>query len=219
MQSHAATVAQYLAELPADRRAAIAAVRAVILANLDADVDECMNYGMIGYVVPHRVYPPGYHCNPKLPLPYISLASQKGHMSLYLGSVYCGCGTDEQPGDNLDAAWFRERWAQTGKRLDMGKACIRFKQLDDLALDVIAEAIKRVPTRRFIESYEANLAAPRSPGKPTTKVTTKPTTKVTTNPTTKVTAKPTTKVPAKPTTKVPADRPAPARPPARKKRA
>ncbi len=203
MQSQAATVAQYLAELPADRRAAIAAVRAVILANLDADVDECMSYGMIGYVVPHRVYPPGYHCNPKLPLPYISLASQKGHMSLYLGSVYCGCGTDEQPGDNLDAAWFRERWAQTGKQLDMGKACVRFKKLDDLALDVIAEAIKRVPTRKFIESYEANLAAPRSPGKPTTKVP----------------AKPTTKVAAKPTNKVAKKQTSPARPPARKPRA
>lgn len=159
MQSKATTVQAYLAGLPEDRRAALLAVRGVILENLDPDIEEGMSYGMIGYAVPHRVYPAGYHCNPKLPLPYAGLASQKGHMSLYLESVYCG-GSD----DSEDARWLREQWARSGKKLDMGKSCIRFKKLEDLALDVIAEAIKRVPARTFIEHYEAGLRA-RAPAK------------------------------------------------------
>ncbi len=91
MQSKAATVKEYLASLPPDRRAALQAVRAVILKNLDPDIHESMSYGMIGYAVPHSVFPAGYHCDPKMPLPFAGLASQKGYMSLYLMSVYCGC--------------------------------------------------------------------------------------------------------------------------------
>ena len=146
MQSKATTVEQYLAELPDDRRAAIEAVRRVILDNLDEEYEEGMSYGMIGYYVPHRVYPAGYHCDPKLPLPFANLASQKNHMALYLMCIY---------GDSPLAHWFREAWARTGKKLDMGKACVRFKKLDDLALDVIGEAIKRVPARTYIEYCEA----------------------------------------------------------------
>src|SRR5436853_3693613 len=123
MQSKAANVSDYLASLPPDRRTAIEAVRKVILANLDKDYEEGMQYGMIGYYVPHRVYPPGYHCDPKQPLPFICLASQKNYMSLYLGSAY---GPDQEKP-------FREAWAKTGKKLDMGKSCIHFKKLDDLA--------------------------------------------------------------------------------------
>jgi hypothetical protein len=145
MQSKATTVTQYLAELPDDRRSVIERVRAVILHHLDPVFEEGMQYGMIGYYVPHRVYPAGYHCDPRQPLPFICLASQKNYMSLYLGCVY---GPDrEQP--------FREAWAKTGKKLDMGKSCVRFKQLDDLALDVIGEAIRRTPARAFIEYYKA----------------------------------------------------------------
>ncbi len=125
MQSKATTVKQYLAELPADRRLAIEGVRAVILKNLDPVFEEGMQYGMIGYYVPRRAYPPGYHCDPKQPLPFICLASQKNYMSLYLGCAY-GPGR-ERP--------FREAWANTGKKLDMGKSCVRFKKLDDLALE------------------------------------------------------------------------------------
>ncbi len=146
MQSKATTVQQYLAELPADRRAAIESVRAAILKNLDPTYEEGMQYGMIGYYVPHRVYPPGYHCNPKQPLPFVSLASQKNHMSLYLGCVY---------GHSERERWFREAWAKTGKKLDMGKSCVRFKKLEDLALDVVGEAIHRVPARAFIQEYES----------------------------------------------------------------
>jgi hypothetical protein len=151
MQSKATTVQQYLAELPADRRSAIESVRAVILKNLDPLYEEGMQYGMIGYYVPHRVYPPGYHCDPKQPLPFVSLASQKNYMAVYLGCVY---------GDPERERWFRETWAKTGKKLDMGKVCVRFKKLEDLALEVVGESIRRVPARVFIEKYESAIRAP-----------------------------------------------------------
>jgi len=146
MQSQATTVTQYLAELPAGRRFVIERVRAVILQNLDPVFEEGIQYGMIGYYVPHRVYPAGYHCDPKQPLPFVSLASQKNYMSVYLGCVY------SHP---ESARWFRAAWAKTGKKLDLGKSCLRFKQLDDLALDVMGEVIRRTSARAFIEYYEA----------------------------------------------------------------
>src|SRR5262249_510511 len=171
MQDKATTVEQYLSGLPEDRREALEAVRQVLLENLDKDYEEGMQYGMIGYYVPHRVYPAGYHCDPKQPLPFAGLASQqnpmsphplsthgyhcdpkqplpfaglasqKNHMSLYLMCIY---------GDSELSRWFRETWAKTGKKLDMGKSCVRFKKLNDLALDVIAEAIRRVPAKQYI---------------------------------------------------------------------
>lgn len=146
MQSKAATVNDYLASLPDDRREVIEVVRKVILQNLDKDYEEGMQYGMIWYYVPHRVYPTGYHCDPKQPLPFAGLASQKNYMSLYL---MCTCS--ESP----LAAWFREAWKQSGKKLDMGKACIRFKKIDDLALDVVGETIRRVPAKKYIEFCQA----------------------------------------------------------------
>lgn len=148
MQSKAKTVDGYLAEIPADRLAAIQAIREVILRNLDKDYEECMQYGMIAYSVPHRVYPAGYHCDPSLPLPFAGLASQKNYMSLYLMTNY-GAGKEEE--------WFRAAWAKTGRKLDMGKCCIRFKRLEDVALDVVGEAIRRVPARKYIEVYESLL--------------------------------------------------------------
>jgi hypothetical protein len=146
MQSRATTVSQYLAELPDDRRSAIEVVRAVILENLDKDYEEGMQYGMIGYYVPHRVYPLGCHNNPKEPLPFINLASQKNFMTLHALSLYPG-------GEHL--AWFQKSWAATGKKLDMGECCIHFKQLDDLPLGVIADLIRRVPARKYAERYES----------------------------------------------------------------
>jgi hypothetical protein len=148
MQSKAATVEQYLAALPADRRAAISAVRDVMLKNLDKNYHEGMQYGMIGYFVPHSVFPPGYHCDPKQPLPFAGLASQKNHMSLYLMCVYMHGESHTR---------FCQAWARTGKKLDMGKACIRFKKLDDMALDVIAETIRGIPASKYIEIYQNNL--------------------------------------------------------------
>jgi Domain of unknown function (DU1801) len=155
MQSNAASVEAYLHSLPKDRRAAIGAVRKVILDNLDQSYEEGMQYGMIGYFVPHRVYPKGYHCNPKQPLSFAALASQKNYMSLYLMSVYCGC--IDGGSANRHAQWFRNAWAKSGKKLDMGKSCIRFKKAEDLALDVIAEAVRRVPASMYIEFCEAAL--------------------------------------------------------------
>ena len=145
MQSKARTVKQYLAELPADRRAAIKAVRAVILENLDAEYEEGMGYGAISYHVPHRVYPAGYHCDPKLPLPFAGLGWQKHHMSIGFMSV---AGSPEE------SKWFRAAWAKTGKKLDMGKCCVRFRKLEDVPLDVIGEAIRRLPAKRYIAATE-----------------------------------------------------------------
>ncbi len=159
MQSKAATVNEYLKSLPDDRRAAVEAVRKVILANLDKDYAEGMSYGVIGYFVPHTVFPAGYHCDPKQPLPFAGLASQKNYLSLYLMGVYCGCAEGPDAVETTHARWFREAWAKTGKKLDMGKACIRFKKVEDLALDVIGEAIRRVPAKTYIAQYQQVLAA------------------------------------------------------------
>lgn len=162
MQSNAATVEQYLASLPEDRRAALSAVRAVILKNLDNDYIELMQYGMIGYAVPHSVFPAGYHCDPKQPLCYAGLASQKGHMSLYLMCCY---------GHEPTMAWFQDAWKKSGKKLDMGKACIRFKKLDDVPLEVIGEVFRRTPAKAYIQQYEKLLATQkgRSAAKPAAK--------------------------------------------------
>lgn len=156
MQSKATTVAQYLKELPADRRAIIAKVRQVILDNLDEDYEEGMQYGMIGYYVPHRVYPAGYHCDPKQPLPFAGLASQKNYVAVYLTGLYSNPDHER---------WFREAWAETGKKLDMGKCCVRFRQLEDVPLDVIGEAVARVPVSLHIERYEAALQGRRTSGR------------------------------------------------------
>jgi hypothetical protein len=161
MQSKALTVKEYLASLPADRRAAITAVRDVIRKNLDDAYEEGMQYGMIGWYVPHRVYPAGYHANPKQPLPFAALASQKNHMALYLMAVY---------GDESVASWFRDAWKRAGKKLDMGKACVRFANLDDVALDVIGDAVRRIPAKKYIARYEATLAGSRSRAAKTTRV-------------------------------------------------
>lgn len=135
----------YLAALPEDRRGALMAVRAMILKNLPAGYEEGIQYGMIGYFVPHRLYPSGYHCNPKEPLPFLALASQKNHMSLHMMFVYTGQSEDA----------FRAAWGATGKKLDMGKSCVRFKKVDDLALDVIAEWIRNATVDKFVATYEA----------------------------------------------------------------
>ena len=150
MKSSTTTVREYLASLPADRRAGIEAVRAVILKNLDKDFDECMLYGMIGYAVPHRVWPTGYHCDPKKPLLMAALSSQKSAMTVYLMSVY---------NDKAERAWFQNAWAKAGKKLSMGGCCVRFRKLEDAALDVIGEAIRRTPAKAYVENYVKTLAS------------------------------------------------------------
>ena len=143
MQSNVKSPAEYLASLPADRRALVAAVRKVILDNLDAGYAEGMQYGMLAYFVPHSVYPKGYHVDPRQPLGFAALGSQKQGISLYLMSLYGGDGGGPAQA-HLD--WFRAAWQKTGKKLD------------DLPLDLIGEAIRRVPAKVYIERYEAALA-------------------------------------------------------------
>ena len=148
-KSTATTVQYYLTSLPPDRREAISAVRKVILANLPKGYEECMTYGMIGYVVPHSIFPAGYHCDPKTPLPFANLGSQKNHMAIYLMTVY---------GDKATEQWFRKAWQATGKKLDMGKACVRFKKIEDVPLEVIGQAIARVPVKQYVERVQQTLA-------------------------------------------------------------
>jgi len=145
MKSKATTVEEYLAELPAERRDAMASVRKVILKNLPKGYEEVLQYGMLGYVVPLKVFPAGYLNRKSEPLPYVCLASQKNYMSIYLMSAY---GDDE--------AQFRKEYEATGKRLDMGKSCVRFRNVEDLPLDVIGRAVARYPVKKLIEICTAS---------------------------------------------------------------
>jgi hypothetical protein len=142
VRSGAVAVDDYLAELPEDRRADLAAVRRLVLDNLPDGFEEVMQYGMISYVVPLERYPDTYNGQP---LAVASLANQKRHMAIYLLGVYGDEGTQQ---------WLRERWTASGKKLDMGKSCLRFTKLDDLALDVLGEAVARLPLDEFIALYE-----------------------------------------------------------------
>jgi hypothetical protein len=154
MQSRAATVSEYLAELPEDRRRAIETLRRVILDNIDPGFEERMGYGMPGWVVPHSVFPAGYHCDPEQPLPFAGLASQKQHLSLYMMGLYTGPAADGL------LRWFKDAWAKSGKKPpDMGKACIRFKRIEDVPLEVIGEAFRRLRLKDYVAGYEAALAA------------------------------------------------------------
>lgn len=139
MQSKATTVKDYLAELPADRRAAIAAVRKEILKRLPKGYEEAMNWGMITYQVPLETFPDTYN---KQPLMYAALASQKNHMAVYLTGIYMS----EEARQN-----FETKYRATGKRFDVGKSCVRFKKLDDLPTDLIGDAIASMSVDEFIE--------------------------------------------------------------------
>ena len=150
MKSKATTVKEYLASLPEDRRKGIEVVRKVILKNLDKHYEESMLWGMIGYAVPHRVWPTGYHCDPSKPLMMAALSSQKNNLTVYLMSVYS---------DKAERAWLQKAWAKTGKKLNMGGCCIRFTKVDDAALDVIGEAIRRTPAKAYVEHYVKTLAS------------------------------------------------------------
>jgi hypothetical protein len=146
VRSDARTVAEYVSALPDDRRETFEAVRRVILEHLPDGFVETMEFGSPSYVVPLERYPDTYNGRP---LPLASLASQKRYLALYLMGVYGDAGT---------ASWFRERWAETGKRLDMGKSCVRFRRLDDLPLDLVGDAIGRVSLDEFVAMYERSRA-------------------------------------------------------------
>lgn len=153
MHSKSTTPESYLATLPEDRRAIITAIRDTIRAHLPPGIEESMQYGMLGWSVSRDVYPPGYHCDPKQNVPYVSLANQKNNVSLYLFCMY----TDAEL-----TGWFQQEAQQRGFKLDMGKSCVRFKRLGDVPLDLLAETIQKMPTDAFLARYIAQIPAPKS---------------------------------------------------------
>lgn len=149
MTSAAATVNQYMAELPADRKASMQQLRDVIHKNLPEGFAEEMNYGMIGYVVPHSLYPAGYHCDPKLPLPFMGLASQKNSINFYHMGVYANPGLLE---------WFAGEYPKYSKaKLDMGKSCMRFKKPEQIPFELIGELVAKMTVADWIACYEKML--------------------------------------------------------------
>lgn len=149
MQSKATSPEAYLDELPPERREALGRLRQVILDNLPEGFEETMSYGMIGYVVPHSVYPAGYHCNPKQPLPFMSIASQKNFIALYHMGIYV----------NEDLmSWFVEEYKRrVPTKLDMGKSCIRFKKVEHIPYDLIGELVQKMSVEEWVALYEAAL--------------------------------------------------------------
>lgn len=147
MKSEAKTPKQYVDELPADRKEAVEKLRKVILSNLPEGFEEAMSYGMIGYVVPHSIYPDGYHCDPKLPLPFMNLASQKNFIALHHMGLYADAKLLE---------WFTQAHAKQVKtKLDMGKGCIRFKKIETIPYELIAELAGKVSPKEWIKMYES----------------------------------------------------------------
>ena len=145
MKSSAKTVKQYLDELPQDRLEPIQEVREVILNNLPDGYKEGMQYGMIGYYVPIKLYPKGYLNDGKTGLPYAALASQKNHMAIYLMSVYANKEGYEQ---------FKEEYKKTGKKMDIGKSCVRFTKIENVPLPLIGKTIANTSVKDFIKLYE-----------------------------------------------------------------
>lgn len=149
MQSKATTPEQYLAELPEDRKEAMSKLREITLKSLPKGFEEQISYGMLGYVVPHSIYPNGYHCTPELPLPFFAIASQKNSVNIYHMMVY----SDKNLHD-----WFASEYPKYSKsKLDMGKSCIRFKKVSDIPYDLIGELLSKVTVEQWISEYENNL--------------------------------------------------------------
>jgi hypothetical protein len=146
MQSKAQTVEQYVAELPVERQQSINALRKVIKKNLPKGFEETMSYGMIGYVVPHSKYPAGYHCDPKLPLGFMNIASQKNFIAVYHMGVYADEGLFK---------WFTTAHAKLSpKKLDMGKSCIRYKKSEDIPFDLIGQLAAKITPDEWNALYE-----------------------------------------------------------------
>jgi hypothetical protein len=148
MQSQAASPDKYMAELPADRVDAMSKLREVIRKNLPKGFEETMQYGMLSYVVPHSLYPAGYHCKPTDALPFISLASQKNNISFYHMGMYAMPEL---------LAWFTSEYPRHAKgKLDMGKSCVRFKKMDDIPYKLIGELVKKINVKDWVDCYETN---------------------------------------------------------------
>lgn len=149
MTSNAKTVEDYISNLDETRKEPIAKLRDVILQNLPEGYSEEMSYGMVGYVVPHSLYPKGYHCDTKLPLPFMSFASQKNFIAFYHMGIYANP-------ELLD--WFVNEFPKHSKsKLDMGKSCIRFKKVNEIPYELIGELVSKMSVNEWIELYEINL--------------------------------------------------------------
>lgn len=147
MTYDAKTPDEYLAALPKDRQAPMSKLRQTILNHIPQGFQETINYGMIGYVIPHTLYPDGYHCDPKLPLPFINIASQKNYMAIYHMGLYA---------DTHLLTWFTEAFPNHSKyKLDMGKSCIRFKKVDAIPFELIGELVSKITPQEWITIYES----------------------------------------------------------------
>ena len=150
MTSKTTTPAQYLDELPADRKGPMTTLRNTILKNLPKGFKEVMSYGMIGYVVPHEVYPAGYHCDPKLPLGMMNIGSQKNFIVMHHMGIYASPEL---------LKWFTAEYPKhSTTKLDMGKGCIRFKKPDLIPYKLIGELVKKVSVKDYISTYEKGLS-------------------------------------------------------------
>ncbi|MCG2430821.1 DUF1801 domain-containing protein [Aequorivita xiaoshiensis] len=147
MQSKATTADQYISELPEDRQEVMKKLREAVKSNLPKGFEENMQYGMISYVVPHSIYPDGYHCKPTDALPFLSIASQKNHIAFYHSGIY----TDPELSD-----WFVNEYPNhaTGK-LDMGKSCVRFKNFKNIPFKLLGELSSKITVEQWIEKYES----------------------------------------------------------------
>ncbi|MCC6185896.1 MAG: DUF1801 domain-containing protein [Chitinophagaceae bacterium] len=146
MSTAATTISEYIAQLPDERKAVITSLQKAINAHLPKGFEETMSYGMIGYVVPHSLYPAGYHCNPSLPLPFLSIASQKNFVSLYHMGIYADAALMD---------WFVAAYPKHCKqKLDMGKSCIRFKKMEDVPYALIGELAAKMSPQQWIALYE-----------------------------------------------------------------
>jgi len=147
VKTDAASVSEYLATLSPERRKELVKVRAAIKKALPKGYRETLQHGMITYVVPLTIYPEGYLRKKDVPLPFVSLAAQKNHLALYLMNVY---------GDAKLERWFRSAWAKSGKKLDMGKSCLRFQVAEDLALDVVSQVVAKTSVKEYVARYEVS---------------------------------------------------------------
>ena len=153
MKILAKSVDEYVANVPENYRDAIQKLREVVKNNIPDGFEEMINYGMIGFVVPHELYPNGYHCDPKLPLPFINIAAQKNFISFYHMGIYANPSL-------LD--WFVEEYANAcAQKLDMGKSCIRFKKAEHIPYELIAELVKKMTVENWIETYESAFVSNR----------------------------------------------------------
>ena len=149
MQSTAKTPAEYVDSLPDERKSVIENIRKTVLDNLPEGFEETMGYGMLSYVVPHSIYPSGYHCDPKTPLPFISVASQKNFIAFYHMGIYA---------DETLLNWFVAEYPKHCKtKLDMGKSCIRFKKMNDIPYELLGQLVTKMSVQDWISMYEKNL--------------------------------------------------------------